>query len=169
MTPDSVIIYPSRGKLLLLACGGAAFVALGVFLLQSSDTEERLIGIASIVFFGFGMLYAVARLVRPTPALVIHSSGIFDNASGLSAGFLSWEEISGVYVAKIKGQRFLAIAVKDADGFLSRQSGIKAKMMKMNIKLAGAAVNIPANTLPISLEELIQTMQQKCPSLQVTA
>jgi hypothetical protein len=75
---------------------------------ESSDTEERWIGIASVVFFWFLYAFAVARLVQPTPALVIHPSGIFDNASALSAGFLLWDEIAGVYVAKLKNQRFLA-------------------------------------------------------------
>jgi hypothetical protein len=42
-------------------------------------------------------------------------------------------------------------------------------MMKMNVGLVGAAVNIPANTLPISLEELIQNIQQKCPGIQVVS
>ena len=169
MTPDATVIYPSRGKLLLITCGGAGFVALGLWLSRSSDTEERWIGIASVVFFGLCMLYAVARLVRPTPALVIHPSGIFDNASALSAGFLLWDEIAGVYVAKLKNQRFLAIAVKDLEALLSRQSRLKARMMKMNVGLVGAAVNIPANTLPISLEDLIQNIQQKCPGIQVVS
>jgi hypothetical protein len=100
--------------------------------------------------------------------VVIHTSGIFDNASGLSAGFLRWEEISRVRVASLKGQRFLAVDMKDVDALLSRQSGFKAKMMKMNVRLIGAAVNIPANTLPISLEELIQNIRQKCPGIQVS-
>ena len=169
MTPDATVIYPSRGKLLLLSAGGVAFVALGFFMIPSPDMEVRLAGIAGVVFFGLCAIYAVFRLLRPSPALIIHSSGILDNASGLSAGFLRWEEISGIYVASIRNQRFLAITVKDVDAFLGRQSGLKAKMMKANIRLAGAPVNIPANTLPISLEELIQKIREKCPGIQVTS
>jgi hypothetical protein len=169
MTPDATVIYPSRSKLLLLTAGGAMFVVLGFFLLRSTDVEECLAGIAGIVFFGLCMLYAVWRLLRPTPALIIHSSGILDNASGLSAGFLRWDEISGIFMVSIRNQRFLAISLKNADAFLGRQSGLKAKMMKANVRLVGAPVNIPANTLPISLEELIQKIQQRCPGIQVTS
>ena len=167
MTPNATVIYPSRKKLLLLTAGGGVFVALGFFLLQSTDIEERLAGIASIVFFGACALFGTLRLVRPTPAVILHSSGIFDNASALPAGFLHWDEISSVYVATIKNQRSLAIALKDVNAFLSRQSGMKSKLMKMNVNLVGAAVNIPASTLPISLEELIQQIQQKCPAIHV--
>ncbi len=173
MTPDAIVIYPSRKKLLLMAGGSGAFVALALFFILSSDPqlqdlETRIAGIAGVAFFGLCLLYAFWRLARPTPAVVIHTSGIFDNASGLSAGFLRWEEISRVRVASLKGQRFLAVDMKDVDALLSRQSGFKAKMMKMNVRLVGAAVNIPANTLPISLEELIQNIRQKCPGIQVS-
>jgi hypothetical protein len=169
MTPNATVIYPSRKKLLLITAGGAMFVVLGFFLLRSTDTEERLAGIAGIVFFGFCALFGIWRLVRPAPAVILHSSGIFDNASALSAGFLHWDEISSIYVAKIKNQRSLAIVLKDVDAFLSRQSGMKSKIMKMNVGLTGAAVNIPASTLPISLEELMQQIQQRCPSIHVVS
>jgi hypothetical protein len=164
MTPDATVIYSSRGKLLLMALGGGAFVALGLFL---TDMEERAAGLAAVVFFGLCALYAVWRLVRPTPALIIHPLGILDNASALPAGFLRWDEISGVFVARIKNQRFLAIALRDVNALLSRQSSLKARMMKVNILLTGAAINIPATTLPISLEELIQKIQETCPGIQV--
>ena len=172
MTPDAIVIYPSKKKLLLMAIGAAAFVGLGVFFLISPDPEfrdwdVRAAAIASIVFFTFCLAFALWRLARPTPALVIHPSGLFDNASALSAGFLRWDEISRISVAKIKNQKFLAIAVKDVEGFLNRQTGVKAKLMKMNVRLAGTAVSIPANTLPISLEELIRNIQQKCPGIRV--
>jgi uncharacterized paraquat-inducible protein A len=39
--------------------------------------------------------------------------------------------------------------------------------MKMNVGLTGTVVNIPANVLPISLEELIQNMRQNYPALEV--
>jgi hypothetical protein len=66
MTPDATVIYPSPRKLLLLICGGAGFVALGIFLLQSIDTRQRLSGLASILFFGFCTLYGIAQMVRRT-------------------------------------------------------------------------------------------------------
>jgi hypothetical protein len=80
---------------------------------------------------------------------------------------LRWDEISGVFAVRIQRQPFLAIDVKDVEGLLSRQSWLKARIMKMNVSLTGTVVNIPANVLPISLEELIQNMQQKYPALEV--
>jgi hypothetical protein len=172
MTPDAIVIYPSKKKLLLMTAGASAFVGLGIFFLLSSDPEfrdwdVRAVAIACIAFFGLALAYTFWRLARPSPALVIHPSGLFDNASALSAGFLRWDEISSIFVAKIKNQRFLAIAMKDVESFLNRQTGVKAKLMRMNVRLAGSAVCIPANTLPISLEELIRNIQQKCPGIRI--
>jgi hypothetical protein len=172
MTPDAIVIYPSKKKLLLIAVGGAVFVCLAIFMLLSpdpdfSDWDVRAVAIACIAFFGLALAYTLWRLARPSPALVIHPSGLFDNASALSAGFLRWDEISHIFVAKVKNQAFLSIALNDVEGLLNRQTGMKAKLMRMNVRLTGAAVGIPANTLPISLEELIRNIQQKCPGIRV--
>ena len=72
-----------------------------------------------------------------------------------------------MYMAKIKNQRILAVRVKDVENFLSRQSGLKSSLMKINLNLVGAPINIPASTLPISLEELIQNIQIKCPNIEI--
>jgi hypothetical protein len=172
MTPDAIVIYPSRGKLLLLAAAAAGFVAIGIFMVASAKAEDHIRGIAVIVFFGLCLFVAAWQLVRRTPAVIIHYSGIL-YAAGRSAGFLRWEEISGVYIAsmnvgRLKNHRFLAIVVKDLDAFLTRQSRLQAKLVKMSVSLIGAPVGISASTLPISLEELIQKIQQKCPGIPVT-
>jgi hypothetical protein len=39
--------------------------------------------------------------------------------------------------------------------------------MRMNIGLVGAPVNIPATTLSIPLEEVIEHMRKTCPSVRV--
>ena len=173
MTPDAIVIYPSRGKLLLLAAGAAAFVAIGIFMVTSAKAADHIPGMAVIAFFGLCLFVAVWQLVRRTPAIIIHYSGIFYDTSGRSPGFLRWEEISGVHIASMnvgsmRKQRYLSIVVKDLDAFLTRQSRMQTKLMKMNVAFMGAPLNISASTLPISLEELLQNIQQRCPGIQVT-
>jgi hypothetical protein len=80
---------------------------------------------------------------------------------------LRWDEISDVFVKRIQGQLFLAIDVKDVEALLSRQSWPKARLMKMNRSLFGAAVYISANALPMSIEERIQSVQQKFPAIRI--
>jgi hypothetical protein len=57
--------------------------------------------------------------------------------------------------------------VKDTDEFLREVAGMKAMTMRMNIGLVGAPVNIPATTLSIPLEEVIEHMRKTCPSVRV--
>ena len=171
MTPDSIVIYHSRKKLLLLSVGAAMFIAFGVFLLTTGKVEDRILGIAGLVIFGLCLLAIIWQLMKRAPALIIHYSGILYNPSHSSSGFLRWEEISGIFIATMTGrghkQRFLAIVPKDLNAFLSRQSAFKTRLAKMSIRLVGAPINISASTLPISLEELIQNIQQKCPSIAI--
>lgn len=162
ITPDAIVIYPSGKRMLLplLLCG--SFVIIGLFLLSNPDDgDSHVIAIACIVVFGGAMLYPLARLVRNTPTLIIHSSGLFDNGSALSSGFLPWEEISNVKMTMIGSQRYLAIYVKDTDAFLRRQSGFKGFIMKMNSRWFGAAVYISALNLSMPLEEIIAEIREK--------
>jgi hypothetical protein len=167
MTPDSIVIYHSRKKLLLVSAGAAIFIALGVFLLTTGKVEDRIAGIAGIVIFGLCLLVVIWQLTRQVPAIIIHYSGILYNPSRATSGFLRWDEIAGIFISRLRTQRFLSIAVKDMDGFLSRRSSLKANLLKINMGLVGAPINISATTLPISLEELIQNIQQKCPNIAI--
>jgi hypothetical protein len=38
--------------------------------------------------------------------------------------------------------------------------GVKAKLMRMNIGLVGAPVNIPVDALPLTVDEVLQTIQE---------
>ncbi len=170
MTPDSIVIYHSRKKLLLVAAGATILVALSVFLLTDGKVDDRLAGIVGIGLFGFCLLAIIWQLMRRAPALIIHYSGILYDTTG-TTGFLSWDEIAGIYIATMRvsasKQRFLAIVPKDMDKFLARRSAFKARLAKWNVGLVGAPINISATTLPITLEELIQNIQQKSPNIAI--
>lgn len=161
MTPDAIVIYPSWKRFLMPMLICAAFVAGGLFLSRSADAEDHMTGILCIVVFGIPILYPLARLVRRTPTLIIHSSGIFDNGSALSVGFLLWDEISSVNIVGIRGQRYLAIEVKDKDAYLRRQSGFKVFVLKLNSKLSSTATYISAMNLSMPLEEIIANIREK--------
>jgi hypothetical protein len=50
--------------------------------------------------------------------------------------------------------------VKSPDDFLARVGGVKAKLMRMNIGLVGAPVNISVDALPLTVDEVLQTVQE---------
>lgn len=160
LTPDAFVVYPSRVKLLLLAMVCVAFVALG-FYIWSADHGDKVIAIVDWIFFGLALLFFIGRLLRQAPSLIVNQSGILDSSSGFGRYFLHWGEIDSIYISSLGRQRFLSIRLKDLEPFLSRQSAVKARLMRANIKLVGAPVNISATTLPVKLEELLAVIQQK--------
>jgi hypothetical protein len=169
LTPDAFVVYPSKGKLFLTALAGAAFVALGFGLWLQGSIKHRIVAVADWAFFGFVTSVAVARLVRRTPLLILNYSGIFDSSSAHGGCLLHWDEIASIYISSLGRQRFLSIAVKDVDGFLARQPSVRSKLMRANVGLVGAPVNISASTLPMKLEELLNIIRQKYPTARITS
>jgi len=169
LTPDAAVIYPSRGKLLLAIFGAAAFVALGFFLWNTGEIKGQIAGVLSIGFFGACFLFCVIRLTWRRPSLIISPMGIFDSSSWLGGYILPWNEIDRVYVSTMRtsvfsSQRFLSVRLKNTEEFLARQSSAKTRMMRMNMGLVGAPINISASTLPVTLEEILELIHQKSPS-----
>ena len=173
LTPDAFVVYPSRGKLVLMAIGCIALTACAIAEWLEGSLEYRIVALAAGVFFGLVFVLVIMRLVKRTPSLILNQSGIFDNSSALGGYFLRWEEIDSIFISSMtvsmNRQRFLSIKVKDTDRFLSQQGTLKAKMMRANIKLVGAPVNISANTLPIRLEELLEVIKQKSAAAHLVA
>jgi hypothetical protein len=53
-------------------------------------------GLAGIIFFGFVGFYLLKKLFNKKPGLIISNSGIVDNSSGISVGFIPWSDIKEI-------------------------------------------------------------------------
>lgn len=160
-----IIIYPSKAKLLLIAVGALLFVAGGIYFAIESESLNLsywkivLVSYIGVPFFGLCFIYAIYRLLKPQPSLVINREGIFDNASAVGAGLIRWQEIAELIPYSFMGQQFLGIVPVNVDEILARQSCIKRMVVKMNQALVQAPFNIPQNILPISIDELMYTIE----------
>jgi hypothetical protein len=157
---EKIILYPRRSKMFLIALVSLLFVCAGFFILSQSDEPhipQALRIIISFLGIGFGpcFLYALYRIAVRQPALTLSQEGLLDNASGVSAGLVRWEEIERIYTSSLLGQQFVSISVKDPERFLQRMHGFKAKLMRPNIGLVGAPVNLPVTALGITSAELV--------------
>ena len=166
---DELVVPASRTKLVAIIVGSASFVAAGGWLLERARTDGvviAMVGAASVAFFGFCGAYAIRRIVRPEPALVIDREGIVDNASALGVGLIRWAEVAELREYKFKGQTFLGIFPKELEQVLARQPGWKRKAIQANIALGVAPVNIPQVILPIPVSDLMREIKQRdwqCP------
>jgi hypothetical protein len=156
--PDApVLIMPHRGKLWLLALGAAAFVAGSVWmavampyggLLSLPRWSSLAIAIVCVIFFGFCWVYALLRLVRRSPVLVIDADGIDECGSALGVGRLHWSEVAGVGVETFMGQSFLTIQVHDPAAIIARRPRILRPLFRFNHRVTGSPINVPASILP---------------------
>lgn len=173
MTPDSIpnpdrlVIYPSRAKAALVLLGAIAFVVAGIWIATPGIARRVPIWdviIASYIgvpFFATCGLYAAYRLVFRRPALEIDSTGIMDEASALGAGRLNWEEVDRVVLYVYYRQSMLGIIPKDLETYLSRQDPVRRSLIKANLALGCAPVNIPQVLLRMKLSDLAELLHAR--------
>lgn len=168
---DETIIEVSRAKLVRLILGACAAVAGGAWLLSFDMAEiERGhsfgflgnnpllvygVGLLGVVCFGGLGLYGLVKLFDRKPGLVLNSSGIVDNASAVSAGFIPWSDVTGASVYEIQSQKMLKIGVRDPQKYIERGGALKRALNRANSKMGGSAVAIPAVSLKIEFAELL--------------
>jgi hypothetical protein len=158
---NTLVIYPSKIKATLVFLGAAGFVIFGMwFACSESRADASIKNVIMIIYIGIPFfslcgLYAMFRLVRKTPALLIDSTGITDSASACSVGYLSWNEIDFLLRYEYRGQEMLGIFPKNLNVFLLQQNLIKRLIIKANLSLGCAPANIPQIMLPITIKELL--------------
>lgn len=113
-----------------------------------------------MLFFGYCALFALGRLLRPRPSLIIDGRGITDNVAATGVGFVAWEEIAGVGMSGTGMSHFLVVIPHDAEAILARQPPFKRIILRANMGLVGNPVAIPG-TLPISLAEVLGIIQAR--------
>ena len=158
---DVVTIYTSKLKSLGIIFLSLCFVVAGVWMLYMSRFEAantsfllRIIGLASIIFFGFCGLYPAIKLFDTRPGLVLDSVGIIDRSSAVSVGRVPWQDIHRIDVTQVENQRFLTFYVRDPERYVQRGNWIQRRMNALNYKYYGSPVQISSLSLKISFGEL---------------
>jgi hypothetical protein len=165
---DERVIELSKAKLLRLLLVACALVILGILMLQPEsewtgsrpDFNEpaliRATGLFTVAFFGLCALLGVQKLFEKKPGLVLNSTGILDNSSGIAAGLIPWSEIVGFDIFHMPGERSLVINVIDPDKYVNRGSTIRRVLNKANVGLSGSPIAIASNSLKIDFDDLLQ-------------
>lgn len=168
---ERIEIYSSKRKSLFLLIGSIAFAVIGVWLLLEADNLTvwrarnpiftRVIGIASILFFGLGIFVGIKRRIRSEIALIIDSKGLNVNPKKTLTEFIKWTDIRGFEEIKIQSTRIVIIGVKNPEYWLNKEtSGFRRKLMQFNINNYNSPFNIASAGLDISSDRLIETLNQ---------
>lgn len=148
----------SRTKVLALALGSAAFVALGVALVAIGGARVP-IGVVTIAFFGAALGYAVRLMFRGGPGLVLDERGFDDRSSRGAVGFVPWGDVRELAVLSIAGQTFLAVRARDPAVYAARGGRLVQAAHRANIRLCGTPITISANQLAVSFDELVRLFE----------
>jgi hypothetical protein len=164
---DETVIKLSKTKIMLLLVGASVFVAAGIWMFSLDDASIRSrrgyndpllvhgIGLAAIIFFGIFGLYALKKLFDRKPALIFNNSGIVNNASSVSAGFIPWSEIEGAEIFQVEKQKMLIIRVSNPRKYIARGNPLSRALNKANHKMVGSPISISPIALEIDFTELV--------------
>lgn len=128
------------GACLLIAAIAAAFAPL-------PSVENELM---TRIFMGYlglpvscGIIaFNVWSLAHRRNALVIDGRGITDNTTALSSGHTSWEQISEVYVLRLKDGDFLCAVPTDYDAWLAARTKGQRMLAQANHDSGFAPIRI---------------------------
>lgn len=175
---DKQIEIPlSKIKMILMFIGALAFIAIGMwFIIDPPEMSYRsgrraifgnpdflfIIGVISILFFGFVAVFIFKKLFDKKAGLIINQKGIVDNSSGLSIGLILWSDIQGIETIKVNNQKFIMLILKNPQNYLDKVTNkLKRKGMEVNCKWYGSPISISANTLQINHKDLYTLLSEK--------
>lgn len=138
--------------LVTLACVAAS--ALLIWIPTRYGLWAQIMGAVGVAFSGAVGAAVLFRLLRPGPAIVIDDDGILDDASGVSLGLIRWDQVGEIDEYRVDDQAFLGIMLKEPDGLIAQQPFWKRRIIRANLQMGAAAVNIPQASVGIKLSDL---------------
>ena len=165
---EKIEIPLSQNKLFLGIGGSLLFVILGVWLFLNVESFQenstlflrnpiaiRTFGVIAILFFGATGVFALKKLFDKKAGLIIDENGITDNSSGGSVGLIKWSDINEIVTQQVMSTKFLLIHVEDPEKYIGKaKNGMKAKLMKANMKMYGTPLSIASTTLKCDFGKL---------------
>ena len=168
---EQIEIQLSKTKMVLTFLGSMMFVGIGLWLLINPPSSNHwffgnptvilITGIASVMFFGLGVIISIRKFLDKQPGLTINRQGIIDNSSGISAGLIPWTDIQEIKTYQVLNQKFLMFKVSNPEDYLEKiKNPLKRKAMKMNYKTYGLPISI-SNALQIKFDDLHKLLTDK--------
>lgn len=129
---------------------------------HSSSTMVLIVGILGVTFFGICLLFYARKMFDKTPGLIVNDKGIYDNASGISVGFIPWNDIVEIKETVVINQSFVNIVVKNPDKYIETQKNIfKRKLVQINYNFFGTVIAIPSVSINSEFNDLKRILQQE--------
>lgn len=177
---EKIEIYSSKKKSLLLLISSLIFVIGGIYMLMnygnftgysaSSPLFIKIIGIASVLFFGLGIYISIRQLLANQLILIINKKGINVNPKKSQTEFIEWKNIKEFLELKILSQKFVIIDVDNSEYWIENEkNAIRKKLMKFNVNNYGSPFNLSANSMQMNHTELMKILNENLNKYKYTA
>lgn len=82
------------------------------------------------------------KIVRRRNAIVIDEKGITDNTDSMGSGFTPWDEISEVYLLRLKDDTYLCAVPVDYDAWVAKRNRRQERLARANRDMGFAPIRI---------------------------
>ncbi|MGX7775817.1 STM3941 family protein [Streptococcus pluranimalium] len=158
---EPIVIPSKKLRNILYALEALMFVIFGLLFLFSSDFFAILIGLFSIIFFGWCFIILFKRIFTSYSLLIVDEQGMTDHSSALALGFVPWKDIENVQLRHMLNQTFISVSVKDQEAYLTKMSTLQRNATKANLKMGYPLINITLNTTGKNPKVIYQEIENK--------
>jgi len=156
---ETLEIPLSKGKLIILFVGSLLFVAAGFWFIKQPETITQTVAMPPAILI---LIFIFKKFFDTKAGIIINRNGIYDNSSGVSAGFIPWGDISNISTMEISKQKLIMIEVINPEVYINRQTNFIAKKASaINHKMYGSPINISANSLQYKFDDLYYTLRER--------
>lgn len=148
------------GFLLILAI---LMVAACLFVATMPDPKKRAVGILGAGFFGLALLILVKQFFNKAPLLVFDSVGI--HSYSLQYGTIPWDEIKSISLHSVKGTKFMAVDVENAEPYLARLPAYRASLARMNLAIGTPPITLSLQGMDHGFDEALAYIRANHPDL----
>lgn len=146
----------------MLLC--SPFIAFSVYDLWFDDSVmPNGLSWLCLCFFGLGIPLGIFQILDNRPQIILNETGIFDRTA--YKDFINWNVITDAYIAKVHGQEFICLIIKNE---VKQYVKGKAAMKKLSLALGFQELNINVGNLNINntdqLAQFILAMSQADPT-----
>lgn len=153
MTDEKIIeIRPNKRKILFLLIASITFTLGGGWILtlpmshlpyNKNPFSKYIIGISSVIFFGFSSISLLIMLFNNKPTLILDEKGISAPRGKMSIDFIAWSEIVRIDRRKFGNITCIVIFTKHPRSYILRQTSLIKKIsMYTSNKILGSPITI---------------------------
>ena len=106
------------------------------------------------------LIFALIMFSSKSPGLIVGPNGIVDNTTGVSAGKISWDNITNISVTSLGVTSFLTIGVLDPEKYLRQGNPLSRFFKRINHTFSKSSTNISAHALDINFDEMVGIIER---------